>query len=165
MSRCPCGCGRAPRPGLMFAGPHLACMARWRKATGRYTALAARNRAVMQAGKRALAQRRAQHEAQEPLTLDESRLWRKARQLGYENGRNVEVSCRSRISRPSPAALAGSVGGQRAAKGKHDRVYRRWCDAFGLVLGARTAAVWRRAYALGYWRGRDAVARKPAKAA
>lgn len=168
MTHCPCGCGRAPRPGRMFAGPHRQCLTRWRLATGRYVALAQRNRGVMQAGTLARAHRRAEKEARVPLTLDESRLWRKARQLGYENGRNVQLQHHARPPRLSRAVLAGSVGGQRAAKAKHRRVYERWCTALGLPSGPRLVQLWRRAYALGYWQGRQAVARgrtAPAKAA
>ena len=150
----------------MFAGPHLECLARWRHATGRYTALAARNRRAMHVGQLTKARQRAQQEAHDLLTCGEARLWRKARQLGYENGRNVEVQQLARGGRRvSARARDGSIGGRRAGQAKHQRVYRRWCQAIGLFPRPRTADLWRRAYVLGYWRGRRSVRRRALAAA
>lgn len=163
---CPCGCGRAPRPGRMFAGPHLACLARWRAATGQLTLLADRLRPTWTASKRAKATRRANAEASGAglgtLSPAEADLWRTARLLGYDNaGKSAQTRARVDVRAVvAPAAVdavaafraTGHRGGALDSTRKHGEALRAHAARHGLRLTRRVVAVWAAAYKHGYAR-------------
>jgi hypothetical protein len=167
---CPCGCRRPPRPGRMFAGPHNACLMRWRSATGDLAALAARLRPTWRATKLAQAARRARAEAAAAglgdLAPAECDLWRVARLLGYDNaGKNAAVRARAAVRAAvapgrDPAAESrahGRRGGALDSTRKHGEALRAHAARHGLRLSRRVVAVWSAAYKHGY-AGRYGVA-------
>ena len=154
----------------MFAGPHLACLARWRVSTGELQRLARRIRPLSRARKAAKAAERAQREAAAagvgPLTADEVALWRAARLLGYDNaGKNAVVRARVAVravvapgsDAVAPFRAAGHRGGSKDSTRKHGEALKAHAAAQGLRLTRRVVAVWAAAYKFGY-AGRYGVA-------
>jgi len=164
---CPCGCRRPPRPGKMFAGPHLACMGRWRKRTGLARAFAQRERPLSRLRRRAQSDAAASAEAAAagvavPLTAAECALWRAARVRGYDNAGKLATlrarhAARRAVTPSATDALAasrrhGHLGGTADSTRKHAEALKAAAARHGLPLTRRTLALWAGAYRLGYTR-------------
>jgi hypothetical protein len=148
----------------MFAGPHNACLMRWRASTGNLAALAARLRPTWNATKRAQAATRARAEAAasglDALTPAECDLWRAARLLGYDAaGKNAVGHARLAVrgvvapDAPDPMApyrAAGRRGGALDSTRKHGEALKAHAAVHDLRLTRRVVAVWAAAYRHGY---------------